>query len=149
MSTLDERLTAAHAEVKAEIARTDGKIGLLLAFQGGALAGVGAVAIAVPLPLAAYGVGGVGVVLLVTAADLLLAAVRPNLRGRHGFPRWSRLDSDGLTAELADYDAAADIANLARLAMKKFKGLQRAVDLTRVSIVLLVAAAVVAAGGAA
>ncbi len=69
------------------------------------------------------------------------------MKGKHGFPRWALLDADGLKAELAAYDAAADIANLSRIAMRKFQGLQRAIDLTRAGAVLLIVAAVVAAGG--
>ncbi len=148
MSGTDARLAAAHAEVKAEIFRTDNKTGLLLAFVGALLAGVWTVATAIPMNAAAWIVGGAGVALLVAAAGVLLSAVRPNLNGRHGFPRWSQLDADSLTAELADYDAAADIANLSRIAMRKFRSLQRAIDLTRAGALLLIVAAVVAAGGA-
>ncbi len=53
MSDLDERLTAAHAEVKAEIFRTDNKTGLLLAFVGALLAGVWTVATTMPMTTAA------------------------------------------------------------------------------------------------
>lgn len=145
-NALDARLTAAHAEVKAEISRTDNKTGLLLAFVGALLAGVWTVATTVPLNRAAWIVGGIGVALLVGAAGVLLSAVRPNLKGRHGFPLWAQLDADGITAELTEYDAAADIAGLARIAVGKFRNLQRAIDLTRAGGVLLLVAALIAWG---
>lgn len=148
MSTINERLTTAHAEVKAEIFRTDTKTGLLLAFVGALLAGVWQVVTTIPMHPAAWIIGGCGVGLQVAAAGVLMTAVRPNLRGTHGFPRWSQLDADGLVAELADYDAAADIVNLSRIAMRKFEALQRAIDLTRAGGVLLLTAGLVAAGGA-
>lgn len=57
MSALETNLTAAHAEVKAEIARTDAS-SLLLAFIGALLAGVWTVAKDASLPVAALVVGG-------------------------------------------------------------------------------------------
>ncbi|MDX3776787.1 Pycsar system effector family protein [Streptomyces europaeiscabiei] len=150
MSTTDQNLTAAHAEVKTEIARTDTKIGLLLAFIGAVLAGAWTVAKDTTLSLPAYIVGGAGMVVLVVAAGLLLRAVRPNLKGRHGFPLWATLTADEITATLAQVDRSADISGLARLAVVKFTGLRRAVDLTCAGGALLVLAVVVAVvGGAA
>ncbi|MGS2588461.1 Pycsar system effector family protein [Streptomyces hebeiensis] len=150
MSALDKNLTAAHAEVKAEIARTDTKTALLLAFVGALLAGVWSVASDVRLPVAAYVVGGLGVVLLLAAAALLLRAVRPNLGGRRpfGFPRWAMLTADEISADLSEDTRAQDIAGLSRLAVRKFSNLRRAVDLTGLAGVLLVVAAVIGIGGA-
>lgn len=145
MNTLDARLTAAHAEVKAEIARTDNKTGLLLAFVGALLAGVWTVATSVPRFIPAWIVGGIGVGLLVAAAAVLLAAVRPNLNGKHGFPRWSELGAEGIRAELAAVDVAADIANLSRIARAKFSRLQRAVDLMRAGGAVLLLSGLVTA----
>ncbi len=93
MSGTDARLAAAHAEVKAEIFRTDNKTGLLLAFVGALLAGVWTVATTIPMTTVTWTVGGAGVALLVAAAGVLLSAVRPNLKGKHGFPRWALLDA--------------------------------------------------------
>ncbi|KFF96909.1 integral membrane plasmid transfer protein [Streptomyces scabiei] len=149
MSTPETKLTAAHAEVKAEIARTDTKTGLLLAFIGAVLAGAWTVGKDMPLNPAAYAVGGFGMLLLVVAAGLLLRSVRPNLRGRHGFPLWATLTAEEITATLAEVDLSADIAGLSRLAVAKFTGLRRAIDLTCVGGALLMVAAVIAAGGAA
>ncbi|MFF7388910.1 Pycsar system effector family protein [Streptomyces scabiei] len=145
----DRNLTAAHAEVKAEIARTDTKTGLLLAFVGAVLAGAWTVAKDLPLTTPAYTVGGVGMALLVAAAGLLLRSVRPNLKGRHGFPLWATLTAEEITSTVAGGDLSADIAGLSRLAVVKFTCLRRAVDLTCAGGALLIVAALIAAGGAA
>ncbi|MGV9389901.1 Pycsar system effector family protein [Streptomyces olivaceus] len=147
MSATDPDLSAAHAEVKAEIARTDTKTALLLAFVGAVLAGTWTVARDVSLNTAAVVVGGLGLVLLLAAAGLLLRSVRPNLRGRHGFPLWATLTADEIGAAVAR-DLAADIAGLSRLAVVKFVCLRRAVDLTQTGGALLIAAALITAGGA-
>ena len=142
----EQKLTAAYAEVKAEIARTDNKTALLLAFVGAVLAGTWSIARDLPLNLLAYVVGGLGLALLVAAAGLLLRSVRPNLRGRHGFPLWATLApeqiGDALTTSLA-----ADIAGLSRLAVAKFTCLRRAVDLTQTGGALLILALLLTAGG--
>jgi len=142
-----QTLAAAHAEVKAEIARTDTKTGLLLAFVGAVLAGSWTVAKDVPLTLPAYVAGGLGMGLLVAAAGLLLRSVRPNLRGGHGFPLWATLTAEQITATLSE-DLSADVANLSRIALAKFTGLKRAVDLTCAGGALLILAALLGLGGA-
>ncbi|WP_055711310.1 Pycsar system effector family protein [Streptomyces torulosus] len=149
MSTPETKLTAAHAEVKAEIARTDNKTALLLAFVGAVLAGAWTVAKDMPLNTASYVVGGAGMALLVAAAGLLLRSVRPNLRGRHGFPLWATLTAEEITAQLREDRLGADIAGLSRLAVAKFRGLRRAVDLICAGGALLIVAALIVAGGAA
>lgn len=147
MSAADRDLIAAHAEVKAEIARTDTKTALLLAFVGAILAGTWTVARDVPLTVPSIVAGGVGLGLLVAAAGLLLRSVRPNLSGRHGFPLWATLTAEEIGAAVAT-DMAADIAGLSRLAVAKFTCLRRAVDLTMTGGALLIAAALLTAGGA-
>jgi hypothetical protein len=146
-TTTEKNLTAAHAEVKAEIARTDAKTALLLAFVGAVLAGAWTVARDLPLNVPAYIVGGVGMALLVGAAGLLLRSVRPNLSGGHGFPLWATLTAEEITAAV-DRDMATDIAGLSRLAVAKFTCLRRAVDLTAAGGLLLILAALLTAGGA-
>ncbi|CAM5658266.1 Pycsar system effector family protein [Streptomyces hirsutus] len=148
MSATDRNLTAAHAEVKAEIARTDNKTALLLAFVGAVLAGTWTVARDLPLNPAAYVAGGLGLALLVGAAGLLLRSVRPNLSGRHGFPLWATLTAEEINAAVGG-DLAADIAGLSRLAVRKFTCLRRAVDLTLTGGALLILAALLTLGGAA
>ncbi|GGZ44744.1 integral membrane plasmid transfer protein [Streptomyces inusitatus] len=152
MNTPDSSgLMAAHAEVKAEIARTDTKTGLLLAFIGAVIAVVGTLAKDVHphIPTAAYMVGGIGVAVLIGAAGMLLRAVRPNLGGRApvGFPRWATLTPDEIRAELAQDRRAEHIAALSRIAVAKYVRLRRAVDLTCVGGVLLIAAAVITVVG--
>jgi hypothetical protein len=134
--------------VKAEIARTDTKTGLLLAFVGAVLAGTWTVARDLPLNLAAYAAGGLGLALLVAAAGLLLRAVRPNLRGGHGFTLWATLAPEEIPAAVCG-DLSADVAGLSRLALAKFTCLRRAIDLTCTGGALLILAALLALGGAA
>ncbi|MFJ3363815.1 Pycsar system effector family protein [Streptomyces anthocyanicus] len=148
MSATDSNLIAAHAEVKAEITRTDTKTALLLAFVGAVLAGAWTVARDLPLTVPAIIAGSLGLALLVGAAGLLLRSVRPNLSGRHGFPLWATLTADEIGAAVAR-DLAADIAGLSRLAVAKFTRLRRAVDLTLTGGALLILAALLTAGGAA
>lgn len=144
----DRKLTAAHAEVKAEIARTDTKTGLLLAFVGAVFAGAWTVGRSLPVNLPACLAGVLGMGLLVAAAGLLLRSVRPNLRGRHGFPLWATLTPEEIPAALSR-DLAADITGLSRLAVGKFTCLRRAVDLTCAGGALLILASLFALGGAA
>ncbi|MDC0765677.1 Pycsar system effector family protein [Streptomyces sp. HD] len=150
MTTTAQNLTAAHAEVKAEIARTDTKTGLLLAFVGAVLAGTWTVARDLPLTVAAAVVGGFGVALLVSAAAVLLRSVRPNLgnrRERFGFPLWATLTPEEITGAVPT-DLAADIAGLSRLAVVKFTCLRHAVDLILTGGALLVLALLLTLGGA-
>ncbi|MEU6031411.1 Pycsar system effector family protein [Streptomyces tauricus] len=149
MSTATQNLTVAHAEVKAEIARTDTKTALLLAFVGAVLAGAWTIARDLPLSVPAYVAGGLGMALLIGAAGLLLRSVRPNLRGRHGFPLWATLTAEQITDTAASRNLAADIAGLSRLAVAKFTCLRRAVDLTCAGGALLILSVVFALGGAA
>ncbi|MDQ0952152.1 hypothetical protein QFZ24_006075 [Streptomyces phaeochromogenes] len=149
MSTVTQNLTVAHAEVKAEIARTDTKTALLLAFVGAVLAGTWTIARDLPLSVPAYVAGGLGVTLLIGAAGLLLRSVRPNLGGRHGFPLWATLTAEEIADTAASRNLAADIAGLSRLAVAKFTCLRRAVDLTCAGGALLILSVVFALGGAA
>ncbi|MFI6561328.1 Pycsar system effector family protein [Streptomyces sp. NPDC050534] len=149
MTTNGPNLASAHAEVKAEIARTDSKTALLLAFVGAVLAGAWSIARDLPLNAPAYVVGGAGMALLVAAAALLLRSTRPNLKGRHGFPLWATLTAEEITATVNCGDLAADVAGLSRLAVAKFTCLRRAVDLTCAGGALLILAALLTAGGAA
>ncbi|MEV5005476.1 Pycsar system effector family protein [Streptomyces sp. NPDC056159] len=149
MSATGRNLSAAHAEVKAEIARTDSKTALLLAFVGAVLAGAWSVARTLPLTLPAAIVGGGGLAVLVAAAGMLLRSVRPNLgnrRERFGFPLWATLTPDEINGAVSR-DLAADIAGLSRLAVAKFTCLRRAVDLTYTGGALLILAALLTIGG--
>ncbi|MEU3073915.1 Pycsar system effector family protein [Streptomyces laurentii] len=146
--TVGRDLLAAHAEVKAEIARTDTKTGLLLAFVGAVLAGTWSFARDLPLNAPAIIVGAAGLGQMLSAVALLLRSVRPNLGGRHGFPLWATLDPDEIGPAVAR-DLAADVAGLSRVAVTKFTALRRAVDLTMAGGAVLIIAALLTAGGAA
>ncbi len=149
MSTLHEALTAAHADVKAEIARTDNKVALLLAFNGAVLLGVATLATAVRVPPAARLLGALGVAALLAAVGLLLATVRPTLTGRSaGFPRWATLTGEQIRDELRHDHRAQHIRVLARIAVAKHGRVRRAIDLSLLGGVLLVVAAGLTAGGA-
>lgn len=149
-----EALVAAHSEVKAEIARTDTKVSLLLAFNGAALAGAWTAGRSTALTAPAAVVGGLGIVLLLAAVGMLLRSVRPNLSGAGGsrpcgFPHWATLSAAQIRSELSQERYAEDIANLARIAVGKFRALKRAVDLTFTGGTLVVLAALLTLGGAA
>ncbi|MGW6841312.1 hypothetical protein [Streptomyces sp. NPDC054958] len=77
----DNALDAACATVAAEIARTNSKASLLLAFDGAVLAGLASAA-GKKLPLVTQLVGAGAALVLAAAAVLLLLVVRPNLGGR-------------------------------------------------------------------
>lgn len=146
MSDFDA-LSAAHSEVKAEIARTDTKASLLLAFAGAVGAGTWAVADGADLPGAVLAVGGTGLAAIVAAVAVLLTTVRPNLgdgRRARGFPRWATLTAQEIRDDLARDMRAEDIAQLSRIASGKFAALRRAIDLMRLGGGLLVLAGVLA-----
>ncbi|MEU7120384.1 Pycsar system effector family protein [Streptomyces zaomyceticus] len=147
MTTPDIALTAAHAEVKAELARTDTKASLLLAFTGAALAAVWTIASNTRLHPAALVVGGAGAVVLLGVVALLLRAVRPNLGGGAGFPKWATQTPEEIRTAFTQDRRAEDIAGLSRISVAKFARLQRAIDLTYVAGGLLLAAAVIAVAG--
>ncbi|WP_405740477.1 DUF5706 domain-containing protein [Streptomyces sp. NBC_01525] len=148
MSYQDPALAAAHAEVKAELARTDTKASLLLAFNGALTAGVWTVATRLHLNLPAMAVGIGGAAALLTSCAVLLSTTRPNLGGRHrspsGFPLWATLTPDTLLTAVAEEHRAAHVVALSKIAVAKFARLQRAIDLTRGAGAAFVLAAVLA-----
>ncbi|UCM89190.1 Pycsar system effector family protein [Streptomyces marincola] len=154
MSGLPERdvnaaLDGAFAEVQAQIARTDSKASILLAFCGAVLAGVlaGGKALVAFWPAAVA--GGLGAAVLAGGAGVLLSVVRPRLTSARGsLPHWAGLTPRELREAMAVDHRHEAVVTLARLAMAKHKRLQRAVDLIRAAGVLLVLAALLAIGGA-
>ncbi|MFJ8336039.1 Pycsar system effector family protein [Streptomyces sp. NPDC094437] len=152
MSNTTENLAAAHADVKAEIARTDNKIALLLALATGLLALAwtvgGKISFSSGFGIAAAIVGGIGTGLALWAISALLSGVRPNLKGNHGFTLWATLTPEQVTEHAAARDLSADVAGLSRLAVAKYCAIQRAVDLLRVGGALLILAALLALGSA-
>lgn len=141
-TTIGQNLDAACATVSGEIARTDGKASLLLAFNGAVLAGL-ATAIGHPLPLAMQVFGAAAVLALAAAAVLLLLVVRPRLGGndRASFPYWACLDDDAIRDSLCGDARAARIRVLSQIAVGKFTQLRRAVDMSLAALALLLVAA--------
>lgn len=78
-TTADRNLDAACTTVTAEIARSDSKASLLLAFTGAVLVGLASAADK-DLPPFTKAVGGFAVLVLGSAAVLLLLVVRPRSR---------------------------------------------------------------------
>jgi pycsar effector protein len=142
-SDIDTNLDTACAAVGSEIARTDGKSSLLLAFTGAVLAGLTSLANN-QLPGVTRVFGAAGVLALAAAAVLLLLVVRPRLRGddRASFPYWAHLDEDGIRACMAGDSRAARIQVLSVIALRKFTHLRRAVDLILTALALLLVAAI-------
>lgn len=146
----DANLSEALAEVQAQIARTDTKASILLAFLAGALAGVGTAGSAVPLSVAGLIVGGVGAAGLVVAAALLLSVIRPRLKPScpGTLPHWASLTPDQLQASVATDRRSQAVVALAGIAVAKHRALQRAVDVIRIAGLLLTLSALITMGSA-
>ncbi|MCX4799905.1 DUF5706 domain-containing protein [Streptomyces sp. NBC_01242] len=149
VSVSDRNLDAACVTVTGEIARTDSKASLLLAFDGAVLAGLASVADK-DLPLFTKTAGGLAVLALAAAAVLLLLVVRPNLGGgriiREGLPYWAQLEESELRESMTEDTRAARVKALSVLAVGKYQRLARAVDVILAAIALLAAAAIGALG---
>ncbi|WP_086739684.1 Pycsar system effector family protein [Streptomyces glaucescens] len=128
-SLTDKNLEAALVTVQTEIARTDSKASLLLAFNGAVLAGLSTLANH-ELPTHTKAAGALAVAALGTAAVLLLLVVRPRLGGHDhaSFPYWARLDETEIRAGMTSDTRAARIRVLSGIAVAKFRQLRRAVD---------------------
>ncbi|MDO0929761.1 DUF5706 domain-containing protein [Streptomyces sp. TG1A-8] len=136
-----KNLDDACAAVASEIARTDGKASLLLAFIGAVLAGLASLADR-HLPAPAYVAGALAVAALTAAAVLLLLVVRPHLGGhdRASFPYWAQLTETEISACMTGDTRAARIHALSTIAVAKFRQLRRAVDCTLTALGFLVLA---------
>ncbi|MFJ3176286.1 Pycsar system effector family protein [Streptomyces roseus] len=144
--TGDRNLDAACATVTGEIARTDSKASLLLAFDGAVLAGLASVADK-DLPVFTKVVGGLAVLALAAAAVLLLLVVRPCLSvpGRPApgtFPQWARLEDNALQEAMDQDHRPARVKALSVLAVRKFQRLALAVDVILAALALLTGAAI-------
>ncbi|MGW7350980.1 Pycsar system effector family protein [Streptomyces sp. NPDC054784] len=143
-------LVEARQDVKAEIARTDTKASLLLAFNLGALTGVWTLGTQPWVPAGARVVGGLAVAALLASIGLLLWVVRPRVpsgTAGAGFPHWATLTPDELTAHLAVDRTAAHTVLLAGIAMAKMRGVAAAVNWTLVAAAPLFVAALIATRG--
>ncbi|MFJ5212768.1 Pycsar system effector family protein [Streptomyces nigra] len=139
---IDKNLDSACASAVHEIARTDSKASLLLAFDGAVLAGLASVA-EPGLPTVTKTFGALAIIALGVSAVLLLLVVRPRLRGddKASFPHWARLNDDDIRAGMHDDARPAQIRVLSCLAVRKFTQLRRAVDMSLAALVLLALAA--------
>jgi hypothetical protein len=142
-ATMDKNLDAACATVASEIARTDGKASLLLAFTGAVLAGLTTLTDH-DLPTPTKALGALAVAALGTAAVLLILVVRPRLGGhdRASFPYWARLDATEIRACMNGDTRADRIRVLSTIAVAKFTQLRRAVDCTLGALAFLALAAI-------
>ncbi|WP_049568244.1 Pycsar system effector family protein [Streptomyces sp. SBT349] len=154
MSTLPTRdpdvaLGEAYAEIQAQIARTDTKASILLAAIGAGLAVLGATGTAVTLPLVGGIAAGLSAAALAGAAGLLLAVIRPRLlhSGPGTLLRWASCTPEEFRADIATDHRAQVGPALARLAVAKYRRLQRAIDCIRAAGALLAVAALTALGG--
>jgi Family of unknown function (DUF5706) len=129
--------TDAIVEVQAQISRADTKASILTGLALAALTGGTALATKTH-PHGAALVAAVLTAALIGAALVLLGlAIRPDLRGNHGFVRWAATTSDtDLYSELAhDYpsdqqaEQLSTLALLSRSAYRKYTRIRRAVDL--------------------
>ncbi|MFJ6661613.1 Pycsar system effector family protein [Streptomyces sp. NPDC091377] len=139
---LHKNLDDACAAVAGEIARTDSKASLLLAFDGAVLAGLATVADK-DLPTVTKVLGALALLTLGITAVLLLLVVRPRLRGddRASFPHWARLDEDAIRSSMEGDTRAARVRVLSSLVVGKYLQLRRAVDLSLTALALLALAA--------
>ncbi|MFE7675820.1 Pycsar system effector family protein [Streptomyces albidoflavus] len=140
----DRNLDAACATVSGEIARTDSKASLLLAFDGAALAGLASV-VDKDLPTFTKVVGALAVLALAAAAVLLLLVVRPCLTasGRPSpgtFPQWALLEENDLQEAMGQDYRPARVKALSILAVRKFRRLALAVDVILAALALLTVA---------
>ncbi|MCL2581019.1 MAG: hypothetical protein FWE35_01015 [Streptosporangiales bacterium] len=136
-----EAIAAAVGEARDEIARTDGKAGVLLTLSTGALAGLYTLSRAVhalPAEIALWAASA----LAAAALALLLTVVRPRLgRSRRGGPFG---DHERLLNGELDGWQESRLELLSCLAVAKHRKVQRAVDLLRLALAGLAAAAVLA-----
>jgi hypothetical protein len=141
--TTDKELDAACAAVTGEIARTDGKASLLLAFNGAGLAGLTTLADH-DLPVLTKAAAVLAVAALGISAVLLLLVVRPRLHGRDraSFPYWARLSETEIRACMTSDTRTARIRVLSGIAVAKFTQLRRAVDCTLAALAFLALAAI-------
>lgn len=142
VSDVDKNLDHACVTVAGEVARTDAKASLLLAFNGAVLAGVASAADK-DLPPVTKAFGALAVLVLGAAAVLLLLVVRPRLSGndRASFPYWARLDDAEIRASLTSDTRPARIRVLSTIAVAKFTRLRHAIHLSLTALALLASAA--------
>lgn len=137
------------AEVQAQISRADTKASILTGLSLAALTGGTALTTKTGLHSLASAAAILTAVLTGAALVLLGTAIRPNLRGNHGFVRWARTPIETLRYELSDADTYCkqldqlrNLRLLAQSAQRKYLRIRLAVDLLGAA---LAAAAITAA----
>lgn len=143
MSDIDARLAAATNTVLAEISRTDGKSAVLLTSFSLPLAVLVGAMPGRTLPGTSAVLVGLGTVGLVAAMLVVLIVVRPRLGGaaRGSYLYWALCTPEEVVEDLLDPgNQAAHVAHLSRIARRKFRGLQVAIDLTSIALITLVGA---------
>lgn len=145
-TTSQGRLLAGElAAIRGELARVDAKAGILLSLSS---AGIAFVATTAPKVSGAEAVLLIGSAAALTAAALvlLLTVLRPRL-GASSFNSWAtRTPAQILAAAdqvTEDQHAANELGFLSYLISRKFRQLQRGVDLLALGVVLLAVAIVI------
>ncbi|MEU3459301.1 Pycsar system effector family protein [Streptomyces sp. NPDC006733] len=139
-----ERIAATVASLQADLGRSDTKASLLLGLAGAALVALASAAPGRhPTPPVAVA-ASLGATALLTAAVLLLCAVRPHLGGT-GWTSWSPLSAEQLRARLTAGYQVEHLRFMAALATRKFRLIRLAVDCMLAGVGLLAVAAVLVA----
>ncbi|MFC3982822.1 Pycsar system effector family protein [Streptosporangium jomthongense] len=145
-------LLAEATAARAELARTDTKTGILLAFAGTVFSVLAALAVLASGLAVSARIGlGAAVVLLAAACGVGLAVVRPSLpragQATGVLANAAVTDPEELLAVLAgdvETRRAEDVIRLARIASAKYRRLRLAIDLALAALVVLVITAAVA-----
>jgi hypothetical protein len=136
----DTALRTAATTVHTEIARADGKAGVLLTAYSLLLAVFLATIPGRSLPGPAALLIALGVLGLGAATTLILSSVRPCISGapRGTFLYWATCTPHDLTTDLADTGHRAEhVIRLSRMARRKYRRIRWAIDLTMTAFGLL------------
>ncbi|WP_328742153.1 DUF5706 domain-containing protein [Streptomyces caniferus] len=145
MRSEDEQLAQAHAEVMAEIARTDGKASALLTALGIPLAVLVAVLPGRELPAAGTVLAGIAVAGMVAAMLSTLRVLQPHIGNatQGSFLHWANCTPDEVLADLAVDRRKAQLVVRSQIARRKFTMLRMAIHITAASVVVLAVALLV------
>ncbi|MER7111220.1 Pycsar system effector family protein [Streptomyces sp. NPDC000229] len=145
MPNADDRLAQAHAEVMAEIARTDSKASALLTALGIPLAVLVAVLPGHELPVVGTVLAGIAVAGMVAAMLVTLFVLRPHIGNatQGSFLHWAECTADEVLADLAADRRTAQLVVRSQLARRKFAALRTAIHITSGSVTVLALALVV------
>ncbi|MCC2278905.1 DUF5706 domain-containing protein [Streptomyces sp. ET3-23] len=139
MQDTDDQLASAHAEVMAEIARTDSKASALLTALGIPLAVLVAVLPGHELPLAGTVLAGIAVAGMVAAMLATLLVLRPHIGNatRGSFLHWAECTAEEVLADLAVDRRTAQLVVRSQIARRKFAALRTAIHITAGSVAVL------------